>query len=187
MPHAAPQLPNEIYHRLYWYVKRNVDPVRIAASMALSLKTVNHFINRFKAEKDLVPPTFPAADSKKPAAPVEGMDFLDVFVFSKTRHSIIDISGSVDKKNADKLKEMLLKTKASHRNPVALKMTDVITIDNIGAETILSLYREFKLNEHYFAILDPSAAIEPALKQYGIDGTIPIFGTEIAFEEHAFH
>jgi anti-anti-sigma factor len=186
MPHTTPQLPSEIYHRLYWYAKRNVDPVRIAAAMDLPLKTVNHFIKRFKAEKGFSSPTLPAGDARKPAATAERMDFLDIFVFSKTRHSIIEICGSVDKKNAAKLKEMLLKTKSSHRNPVALKMTDVKNVDAIGAETILSLFAELKLAGRYFAILDPSAAIEPALRQFGIDGSIPIFGTEIAFEEHAF-
>jgi anti-anti-sigma factor len=187
MPPPSQQLPNEIYHRLYWYMKRNVDPVRIAAALNLPLKTVHNFITRLKTEKGLVSTRRPPAPERSKPISTEEMDFLDIFVFSKTRHSIFDIRGSIDKKNAGKLREMLLKTKSSHRNPIALKMTDVQHIDNSGAETILSLSTEFKQMGRYFAILDPSPDIEPLLKQYGIDAKIPIFGTEIAFEEHAFH
>jgi anti-anti-sigma factor len=165
MPYSAPQLPNEIYHRLYWYAKRNMAPLRIAAALNLPLKTVNNFIGRFRTEHAIADPTLSDA---------------------ATNHSVIDISGSLDKKNSGKLTELLLRTKTSHRNPLALKMTDILYIDESGAKTILDLFEEFKLLGRYFAILDPSAAIEPALKQYGVDGMVPIFGTEIAFEEHAF-
>jgi anti-anti-sigma factor len=186
MPNNPSQLPKEIYHRLYWYAKKNIDPARIAASMGLPLKTVNHFIERFKLEKDLALPK--VKEDSKAAAPIaEGKeDFLDIFIFSKTRHTVVDINGSIDKKNSGKLKEMLQKSKSSHRNPIALKMTDVHSIDHSGAETILFLYAEFKQRGRYCAILDPSTAIEPMLKQFGIENKIPIFGTEIAFEEHAF-
>jgi anti-anti-sigma factor len=163
-----------------------MDPVRIAAAMNLPLKTVNNFINNFKFKNITIAQPLPAADLKKSGKKSDQLDFLDIFIYSKTRHSIIDISGSVDKKSADKLKDILSRIKSSHRNPVALKMTDVKYIDNFGADAILSLFAEFKLIDRYFAILDPSNAVEPALKQYGVDGTVPIFGTEIAFEEHAF-
>jgi anti-anti-sigma factor len=186
MPYSAPQLPNEIYHRLYWYAKRNMAPLRIAAALNLPLKTVNNFIGRFRTDHAIADPTVPDAATNTQTDSADLTDFLDIFIFSKTRHSVIDISGSLDKKNSGKLTELLLRTKTSHRNPLALKMTDILYIDESGAKTILDLFEEFKLLGRYFAILDPSAAIEPALKQYGVDGMVPIFGTEIAFEEHAF-
>ena len=186
MPNKPSQLPKEIYHRLYWYAKKNIDPARIAASMGLPMKTVNHFIERFKLEKDLAKPK--VQGHSKAALPIDDgkENFLDIFIFSKTRHTVVDINGFIDKKTSGKLKEMLQKAKSFHRNPVALKLTGVQCIDHVGAETILFLYAEFKQRGRYCAILDPSVAIEPLLKQFGIEDKIPIFGTEIAFEEHAF-
>ena len=186
MHHKTSQLPKEIYHRLYSYAKRNVDPVRIAAAMNLPLKTVHYFISRFNSEKDAEPPTrLPDPAAQSPSVPARG-DFLDTFIFAKTRHSIVDISGSIDKHHVGKLRDTLMKLSSSHRNPLALKMTDVQFIDATGAEMILSLYAEFKQRGRYCAILDPSPEIEPILKQHKIDKEIPIFGTELAFEEHAF-
>jgi anti-anti-sigma factor len=187
MPHKSSQLPQDLYHRLYWYAKRNIDPVRIAAALDLPIKTVQHFIQRFKEEKD-------AALSKVAREPVKGQDhppvkkgdFLDIFIFTKTRYSVVDISGSIDKKHIGKFNEVLKKTIASQRNPLALKMTDIQHLDGTGAETIISLHAECRQMGRYCAILDPSAVIEPVLKQYGIDTSIPIFGTELSFEEHAF-
>jgi anti-anti-sigma factor len=186
MPNNPSQLPKEIYHRLYWYAKKNIDPARISASMGLPIKTVNHFIERFKLENNSAAPKVPEHSTVSSLIAAEKENFLDIFIFPKTRHTVVDINGSLDKKNSEKLKEMLQKAKSSHRNPIALKMTDVHFIDHAGAQTILFLYAEFKQRGRYCAILDPSAAVEPFLKQFGIEDTIPIFGTEIAFEEHAF-
>ncbi len=161
--------------------------MRIAASLNLPLKTVQHFVDRFKTEK-----TAALAKSEKestdqsPIAPSDKGNFLDIFIFTKTRYSVVDISGSLDKQHIDKFTDVLKKTMASQRNPLALKMTDIQHIDKTGAETLVSLHAECKQMGRYCAILDPSEVIEPVLKQFGIDKKIPIFGTELGFEEHAF-
>jgi len=187
MPHKSSQLPPDLYHRLYWYAKRNVDPIRIAATLNLPEKTVHRFIDSFKAGKDVVlPRSSREVTAQSSHTPVKKGDFLDIFIFYKTRYSVVDISGSIDKQHAGKLTEVLHKIVSSYRNPLALKMTDVQYIDSTGAETIVSLHAEFKQMGRYCAILDPSAAIEPALKQYGIDKKMLIFGTELGFEGHAF-
>ena len=187
MPHKSSQLPPDLYHRLYWHAKRNVAPIRIAVALNLPVKTVQRFIERFKVEKDsgfLKKPEKPAAQSSPKT--VKKSDFLDIFIFHKTRYSVVDISGSIDKQQVGKLTEALHKIVSSYRNPLALKMTDVQNIDSTGAEAIISLHAECKQLGRYCAILDPSAAIEPFLKQYGVDKKVSIFGTELGFEGHAF-
>jgi len=108
MHNKSSQLPQDLYHRLYWYVKRNVDPGRIAAALDLPIKTAHHLISRLATKKDST--------------------------------AIIQ--------HCQKLKEEIVKISASDRRPLAL--------------------------------------IDAVFKQHGLDASIPIFGTELAFEEHAF-
>jgi anti-anti-sigma factor len=181
------QLPKEIYHRLYWYIKKNVDPIRIAAALNLPLKTVQHFAERLKTGKDVAELKEFEKEADMPAKFQElQSDFLDIFVFSKTRYSVIDISGSLDIKNVPKFKEELRKINPSHRTPMAFKLTGMQYIDNEGIEALLAAYVGFKQMGRYSAILDPSPTIEPMIKQHNLEDKIPIFGTELAFEEHAF-
>jgi anti-anti-sigma factor len=167
-------------------MKRNIEPLRIAASLNLPVKTVHHFIDRFKTEKNVLPNDTIDSATQSARTSMKKEDFLDIFVFTKTRYSVVDISGSLDKQHISKLVEALHKIMSSHRNPFVLKMTDIHYIDSTGVETIVSLHAECKQMGRYCAILDPSAVIEPVLKQFGIDKKIPIFGTELGFEEHAF-
>jgi len=186
MNNKSSQLPKDIYHRLYWYAKRNVDPARIAAALNLSIKTVHQIIgklaeeNNRKSAAESLPPLHPASTKALPA------DFLDLFVFTKTRYSVVDISGSIDKMHIQKFRETLLKITSTDRKPLALKMTDVTTIDDTGVGSIKTLYTDIARQGRYCAILDPSLAVESALKRHGLDALIPIFGTELAFEERAF-
>jgi anti-anti-sigma regulatory factor len=187
MSHHSSQLPQDVYHRLYWYVKRNVAPHRIAAALNLPLKTVFNLVYRLKAD------SFPEHDalSRPPdaiqvsTADTSG-DFLDIFLFSKTRYSVIDISGSLCGAHAEKLATEVDSLTQADRKPLALKMTDIVAMDEPGANAIIALHKKFSSNGRYFAILDPSAVIDPLFKQYHIDEKIPVFGTELAFEQHAF-
>jgi anti-anti-sigma factor len=187
MPLKSSQLPQDLYHRLYWYAKRNIDPMRIAASLNLPIKTVQHFVDRFKTESNSVLAKIDK-ESADPSSlpPLNKGNFLDIFIFIKTRYSVVDISGYLDKQHVDKFSDVLKKTMSAQRNPLALKMTDILHIDKTGAEALISLHSECKQMGRYCAILDPSTVIEPAIKQYGIEKKIPIFGTELGFEEHAF-
>jgi anti-anti-sigma factor len=187
MHQKSSQLPKEIYHRLYWYIKKNVEPMRIAAALNLPLKTVQHFVERLKTGKDVAELTEFEKEAEMPAKfqELQG-DFLDIFVFSKTRYSVIDISGSLAKKNVQKFKEELRKINSSHRNPLAFKLTGVHNVDNEGIEALLTAYAGFKQMGRYCAILDPNPVVEQVIKQHKLEDKIPIFGTELAFEEHAF-
>ena len=180
------QLPKDIYHRLYWYAKRKVDPARIALALNLPIKTVHHILAKLAEEGKPAPLSEKkSSDGPKAAKPAPG-DFLDLFVFTKTRYSVVDISGSIDKKNIQKFRESFLKITGSDRKPLALKMTDVTSIDETGIHSLKTLYTGIRHQGRYCAILDPAPGIEPILKQHGVDVIIPIFGTELAFEEHAF-
>ena len=66
------------------------------------------------------------------------------------------------------------------------KGTDTGFISEVTGNILLSVKESFNALGRYFAILDPSAAIEEDLITYNIEAKIPIFGTERAFEETAF-
>ena len=170
---------------MYWYAKRNVDPARIAAALNLPIKTVQHLIDILGEEKK--PDGAKHLKKQLPFAAEASSadDFLDLFAFTKTRYTVVDISGSIVKQYLPKLRELLLKVGIADRKPFALKMTDVALIDESGIAAIKTLYTGFKHQGRYCAILDPSPAVESVIKQHGLDTIIPIFGTEIAFEEKA--
>lgn len=186
MAHNSSQLPKDTYHRLYWYAKRNVDPHRIAAALNLSYKTVTHLIKRLRSETISGPaPAQKSADSPKHKQSKETL-FLDIFIFAKTRYTVIDINGYICKETVPKLNEEFKKIAGSGRLPLALRMADVQNIDSAGIEALVSMYGDFKKNGRYMAILDPSPDLDSVFKHHDLDKTIPIFGTERAFEENAF-
>jgi anti-anti-sigma regulatory factor len=186
MHHKSSQLPKDAYHRLYWYVQRNVDPHRIAAALNLPVKTVLHLIGRLKSETVSPPAATPKIPARSPKKPSDKNIFLDMFVFSKTRYTVVDINGFVCKETIPKLKEGFKKIAGTGRLPLALRMSDVQSIDKSGIDEVLSLHADFKKNGRYMALLDPSPGLEPVFKQHNLDEKIPIFGTERAFEESAF-
>jgi anti-anti-sigma factor len=191
MSHKQSHLPQEIYHRIYWFAKRNVDPRVIAVTLKLPLKTVQHFIAKLSSIEQLPPPSHSdkgksAAHHREPSPSSPESDFLDVYFFSKTRHVIMDISGMITKSNSEKLKGELQKLIPSEWKAVALRMTDVKKVDEEGFSIILSFLESQTKTGRYSAILDPSASVDSFLSASGLDRDIPVFGTESAFEEKAF-
>ena len=186
MHHKSSQLSKDTYHRLYWYAQRNVDPHRIAAALNLPLKTVSHLISRLKSDSIVTLTAAPKTAAWPQQKPSEETIFLDIFVFSKTRYTVIDINGFVCKDTIPKLKEEFKKIAGFGWLPLALRMADVQIVDTMGIDALLSLHSDFKKNGRYMAILDPSPGLEPVFKKHDLDEKIPIFGTERAFEESAF-
>jgi anti-anti-sigma regulatory factor len=119
-------------------------------------------------------------------AALKSAPFLDLFVFSKTRYTIIDLNGSVCKETVEKFKDEITKIAGAGWIPLALRMADALHVDASGIEAVLSLFGDFKKKGRYLAILDPSPGLEPIFKRYDIESKISIFGTERAFEDHAF-
>jgi anti-anti-sigma regulatory factor len=187
MTHKSSHLPREIYHRIYWYAKRNVDPRVIAHTLRLPLKTVEHIVDRFSDAPTAAPPLHMHATGAgdEPAAG-DGDDFLDIFLFVKTRYAVMDISGMVTKRNIHKLTAEFLKLRTSDLKAVALSMTDVRQLDGDGLAALIALSGDLKKMGRYSAVLDPSPAADAFIAEHDPGKKLQIFGTEIAFEAHAF-
>jgi ABC-type transporter Mla MlaB component len=185
------QIPQEIYHRIYWYAKRNVDSRLIAHALNLPLKTVEHLLEKMSSADHIQPPPEEPSNKenthqKQPHSQPRPSDFLDVFTFVKTRYTVIDISGMATSANIDKLHAELKKLLASDWKAVALRMTDVKEIDEEGFNAICTFYEAYSKMRRYTAILDPSPKVDSLLALHKLDKKIPVFGTESAFEEKAF-
>jgi anti-anti-sigma regulatory factor len=196
MPHksSSHHLPQEIYHRIYWYAKRNVDPRVIAHTLRIPLKTVEHLIEKLSSPDQLKHAetrsheehTRVYSHHSHAHAPALQADFLDVFTFEKTRYTVIDISGMATGANIEKLHTELKRLLASEFKAVALRMTDVKAIDEQGFNAICAFYDAFINMRRYTAILDPSPEVDSFMAGMQVDKKIPVFGTETAFEEKAF-
>jgi anti-anti-sigma regulatory factor len=194
MTHKSYHVSQETYHRIYWFAKRNVAAEVIAHTLKLPLKTVQHIIERFSSTDHADPvhhtpePIIPAQQNNPADGSASGSDedFLDVFLFIKTRYAIMDISGMVTKKNIYKLNTEIHKLENSDLKAVALRLTDVKDIDSEGLSAIVALHGTFKKAGRYTAILDPSPMADDFILSLGVEKKIPVYGTETAFEAHAF-
>ena len=183
-------LSQDIYHRIYCYAKRNVAPLLIAHTLNLPVKTVENIVEKLAANKQLQPLQKTSEKSKSPDVVIgttaDDEQFLDVFIFAKTRHLVLDISGTLDKHNLQKLSDEVTKLKSSELRAIAIKLTDIKMIDEDGFAALLSMHLEFKKMGKFTAILDPSPEADAFLQKSGNEKKIPIFGTESAFEAKAF-
>jgi anti-anti-sigma regulatory factor len=198
MTHKSSHLSQEIYHRIYWYAKRNVDLHVIAHTLQLPFKTVEHIVGRFFSTDRMIsgkhgsePYSDVSADTDATRAVFEHSrsvdeDFLDIFMFMKTRYAVMDVSGMVTKKNINKLAAELEKLEDSDLKAVAISLADVKQVDKDGLGALISLYEKFSKAGRVIAILDPSPAADAFILACGADKKIPVFGTETAFESHAF-
>jgi anti-anti-sigma regulatory factor len=186
MTHKSSHIPQETYHRIYWYARRKVDPRTIANTLQLPLKTVEHIMERFSAADHGSAPTAHSAKAVPDLAQAADDDFLDIFMFVKTRYAIMDISGMVTKKNIHVLSAELHKLEKSELKAVAISLTDVKQLDDDGLGALVALHDKFTKAGRFVAILDPSPAADSFILARGADTKIPVFGTETAFESHAF-
>jgi len=178
------ELSQEMYHRIYRLAKRKLDPALIAATLNLPLDTIQNIIDRLSTARDRPNGLKNHAAGEKPAeAPEEA--FIDTMMDFKTHYAIMDISGMLTAPNAALLAHKLGQMMSSHHKTLALRLLHVRDIDAQGAQALIDFHAAFHAKGRYSAILDPSIKIENKLAELGIDGKIPIFGTEIAFEEHA--
>jgi anti-anti-sigma regulatory factor len=192
MPHKpSHHMPQDIYHRIYWYAKRNVDPHVIAHTLKIPLKSVERLIEKLSSAESLkLLPQQPELDAIEGAKPDDSQpkaqDFLDMFVFAKTRYTVIDFSGMVTTANADKLNAEIKMLLSSDWKTIALRMADVTEIDDYGFKAIVGFYNAFVNMRHHTAILDPSPEVDKFLETHNQTAKVPVFGTESAFEEHSF-
>ncbi|MFW5775486.1 MAG: STAS domain-containing protein [Chitinivibrionales bacterium] len=172
----------EIYHRVYRLAVKNVDPQRIAATLNVSLKTVQNVIYRIKSAKQNLKNDNPTSLSESKGTGT----YLDLYVLPKTRYVVLDLNGWVTREHCARLAEEITTIKESDWKTVAILMADVKDIDQAAIDLILDFHREYENKGRFVAILDPSQDIEPFIAETGLEEKIPVYGTEKTFEDKAF-
>lgn len=173
-----------MYHRVYRLMNRDTDPRLIAAALHLPLRTVLNVISRLKKTHSSETAAQPEDAARRESG--EEASFLDVYFLAKTRFAILQLVGHCTREQAPVLETELHKVQTSQWKAIALRMTDVTALDEGTAKKLLDFCLALKARERFIALLDPAPEIEPVLVRAGFEGTIPIFGTERAFEEDAF-
>lgn len=178
-------LSENIYHRVYQLVKRNIDLRIIAATLNLPLRSVLNVIARIEKSGLDEKKGFSSLDEipskrQKPA-------FLDAYFVPRNRYAVLQLVGSVVKETKAKIDAELLIVKLSSWKIIAIQFTEVTTIDETGAQLLLDFCAEMKKRDRYIAILDPSMELEATLARYQFESKVPIFGTKWAFEEEALN
>lgn len=181
MYNRSDELSQEMYHRIYRMIKRNIEPKIIAATLNLPLKTINNIISRI-TQKNISDTNDSASISQDQTV----SDFLDVYLYTRTRFAVIQLVGVLHKQNLYLLEKEIEKSFTAPWKAIALRLTDVLLIDCDSCNFILSSYQKFQSLGRYMAILDPSPQIEATLSEFKIEDKVPIFGTERAFEDAAF-
>jgi anti-anti-sigma regulatory factor len=178
------EISEEMYHRLYRLMKRKIAPTNIAHTLHLPLRTVEHIINRMKKSDDenLSLNKAKIQKSKKPG----DEKYLDIYLYTKTRYSIIQLVGALTEQYCERLEKELQKVLMSSWKAIALEMSDLSLIEEPCSNLIISYYPKFQEKDKFLAILNPSPAIDSQLIEFKLEDNIPIFGTELAFEENAF-
>lgn len=183
MQNRADELSQEMYHRIYRMIKRDVEPKLIAATLNLPLKTITNIIFRMK-QRDNQNSTTTVSPSNESEQVVS--DFLDAYLYTKTRYAVIQLVGVLHVHNLYLLEKEVEKSISASWKAVAIRMTDLHLIDIDSCKFIQDSHKKFQGSGRYLAILDPSPEIEPILNQFGMEDVVPIFGTERAFEDAAF-
>jgi anti-anti-sigma regulatory factor len=178
-------LSENIYHRVYQLVKRNVDLRIIAATLNLTLRSVLNVIARIERsgldDKKGFDRIYDIPEkTQKPA-------FLDTYFVPRNRYAVLQFVGFVVKEMKAKIEAELLIVKLSSWKTIAIQLTEVTAIDETGAHLLLAFCAEMKSRDRYIALLDPSMELESTLTHYQFESKVPIFGTKWAFEENALN
>jgi anti-anti-sigma factor len=184
MKHLPQTVSEDMYHRVYRLMKRDIDSRLIAAALSLPLRTVLNVIARLKKNEAMDSGTGQSVSLHKKVS--NRQLFLDIYFLAKTRYALLQLVGYLVKEQAETLELELQKVQSSVWKAVAVKMSDVAAMDETGARLLLRFCESLRQRERFVAILDPSPEIEQSITRYGFEEKIPIFGTEHAFEEKAF-
>jgi anti-anti-sigma regulatory factor len=179
------ELSQDMYHRIYRLAKRNVRAAVIAQTLRLPIDLIQSIVERLMA-RDKSPAHKEDRPKTPPPAPEPEEPFLDTVVVLKSHFAILDIGGMLTAINKPQLEKKLKEMIASTHKTLALRLTNAREIDEEGAQELFDFHAAFISKGRYAAILDPSPRVEHDIDRLGLDQKIPVFGTEIAFEEHAF-
>jgi len=171
----------DIYRRIYRLGKQGTDSRLIAATLKMPLKTVRAILEKLFSD-----PATRKSMMKEEEEDVAAKDTLSVFIFTKPRYAVVDLGGTLVEKNVEMLLRELDKLITAQHKAIAIRLTDVHTIDDNAITLFLDYKARFAAKAKYLGLLDPSQEVENLIYSKGLDEHIPIFGTERAFEENAF-
>ena len=179
-----PDLSEEMYKRIYRLVKRQVDSRVIASTLNIPFRTIEGIVSRLEktSSEELANETGSSTDLTEN----QDSEFLDIYVYPKTRYAIMEIVGTLTSQFHTAFLNELEKAYNSSLKAFAIRMADITSIDEESVKVIVTYFGKFQSYGRYLAILDPSPKLEILLIQYKIDQVVPIFGTERAFEDAAF-
>lgn len=169
----------DMYHRIYRLAIRKIPADQIAITLDLPLNVVRNVVDQF-----FNPKRISKANARK-AQEEENRSYLDIYTLQRMRITLMDINGMLTKEHISYLSDELTILLSSRYKAIALLMANVKEIDDTGFSYIMNFYEQFLARGRYTAILDPSKATENYLQENNLEGKIPVFGTEKAFEENA--
>ncbi|MBN1980734.1 MAG: hypothetical protein JW795_04335 [Chitinivibrionales bacterium] len=182
----------DIYHRIYRLATRKVPINQIAVTLNLPFSTVRAVVDQLyyrqnkQPKKDKKEPKIHSEEVVIDSQTEEVQTYLDIYLLQRLRYSIVDLNGMVIAKHNTILQSELDKVFNSDFKAVALLMTNVKAIDDVGFQTIKNFCDNFIGKGRFAAMLDPSKSAESYLCEKNMEQVIPIFGTEKAFEDTAF-
>lgn len=185
MTRKRSELSQEMYHRIYRLGQRKIDPQRIAATLNLPVKTVRHVLDRFFDSPKVASLAETSKKTKQEGA-ARRKEFLSVYLYAKTRYAVVDIGGPVTTENTAVLAEELHAAESPELRAIALRLSRASRLDEDGAQSLVKIASEWSSQGRFTALLDPNPNLEPQIARLGLDKKLPIFGTELAFEESAF-
>ena len=184
MTRKRTELSQDMYHRIYRLGQRKIDPQRIAATLYVPVRSVRHVLDRFFENPKI------ASQSGSPKAKHEDRpkhkELLSVYVYTRTRYVVADIGGPVVANSVPALTEELRAVESPELRAVALRLTRASELDKQGAALLVDIGTGWSNQGRFTALLDPNPELEPQIARLGLDKKMPIFGTELAFEEAAF-
>jgi anti-anti-sigma regulatory factor len=178
-------LSENIYHRVYQLVKRNIDLRVIATTLNLPLRSVLNVIARIEKSGLNEKKGFSSL-AEVPGKPPK-LPFLDVYFVPRNRYAVLQLVGFVIQETKTKIEAELLVVKLSPWKTIAIQLTEVMAMDETGAQLLLAFCAEMKLRDRFTAILDPPMELEVTLAKFQFEKSVPIFGTKWAFEEEALN
>lgn len=176
----------DIYHRIYRMASRKISTNQIAVTLNLPFSTVKSVVDKLSYTPSKKPAKVVHNDDAGAVEHPDAQSYLDVYLLQRLRCSIIDLNGMITAKHAVVLQAELDKIVNSEYKVVAILMTNVKDIDEVGFGLIHSFFDMQTGKGRYVGLLDPSLVVENYLTHHDLEKIIPVFGTEKAFEDNAF-
>lgn len=162
-----------IYHRIFKLNQRKVPLHQIAATTNMPLSSVKEILRRLENSGSVESEIFD---------PSEGEPYLDYIVTRTNKYAIIDFSGFFTQEFSEVIKQALLEVPQQMALSLAIKMDELVKIDEAAFSIILSNNTERKASGKELLILSPSDSVEKFIGDHHIESQMKIFGTLSAFE-----